>query len=49
VLGGEEDLAAWVEQLNAYAAATGMTAQEMQTMLSSVGVTANVESDYQEQ
>ena len=49
MLGGEEDLAAWVEQLNAYAAATGMTAQEMQTMLSSVGVTANVESDYQEQ
>ena len=49
VLGGPEGLAAWVDQLNAYAAATGMTADEMQTMLSSVGVTANVQTDYQEQ
>ena len=47
--GGEDGLRTWVEQLNAYAAATGMTAQEMQTMLSSVGVTANVQTDYQEQ
>lgn len=49
VLGGPEDLAAFVENLNAYAAATGMTAQEMQSMLSSVGVTANVTTDYVEQ
>ena len=47
--GGDAGLEAWVNQLNAYAAATGMTADEMQTMLSSVGVTANVQSDYQEQ
>lgn len=45
----EGGLEAWVEQLNAYAAATGMTAQQMQSMLSSVGVTANVQTDYQEQ
>ena len=49
VFGSEEDLANWVQQLNAYAAATGMTAQEMQDMLSSVGVTANVQTDWQEQ
>lgn len=49
VLGGPEDLAAFVENLNAYAAATGMTAQQMQSMLSSVGVTANVTTDYVEQ
>lgn len=49
VLGGPEDLAAFVENLNAYAAATGMTAQQMQQMLSSVGVTANVTTDYVEQ
>lgn len=49
VLGGEEGMRAWVEQLNAYAAATGMTAEQMQTMLSSVGVTANVQTDYVEQ
>ena len=47
--GGDAGLQAWVDQLNAYAAATGMTADEMQTMLSSVGVTANVQKDYQEQ
>lgn len=46
---GEGGVEGFVEQLNAYAAATGMTASEMQQMLSSVGVTANVESDYQEQ
>lgn len=46
---GEGGVEGFVEQLNAYAAATGMTAQEMQSMLSSVGVTANVQSDYQEQ
>lgn len=49
VLGGEEGMRQWVEQLNAYAAATGMTAEQMQTMLSSVGVTANVQTDYVEQ
>ena len=49
IFGGEEGLRQWVEQLNAYAAATGMTAQQMQAMLSSVGVTANVQTDYQEQ
>lgn len=49
ILGGPEGLNAFVEDLNAYAAATGMTAQEMQQMLSSVGVTANVETDYIEQ
>lgn len=49
VLGGPGGLEAFVEQLNAYAAATGMTAEQMQSMLSSVGVTANVQSDYQEQ
>ena len=49
VLGGEQGLTDWVNQLNAYAAATGMTAAEMQQMLSSVGVTANVQSDWQEQ
>lgn len=49
VLGGPEELNAFVENLNAYAAATGMTAQEMQQMLSSVGVTANVTTDYVEQ
>ena len=47
--GGDAGLEAWVNQLNAYAAATGMTAEQMQTMLSSVGVTANVQRDYQEQ
>lgn len=46
---GEGGVEGFVEQLNAYAAATGMTASEMQQMLSSVGVTANVKSDYQEQ
>ena len=46
---GEGGIEEFVNQLNAYAAATGMTAQEMQSMLSSVGVTANVQSDYQEQ
>lgn len=49
VFGGQEDLNNWITQLNAYAAATGMTAQQMQDMLSSVGVTANVQTDYQEQ
>lgn len=49
ILGGPEGLNAFVEDLNAYASATGMTAQEMQQMLSSVGVTANVETDYIEQ
>lgn len=49
ILGGEEGMRQWVEQLNAYAAATGMTAEQMQTMLSSVGVTANVQTDYVEQ
>lgn len=49
VLGGEGGLEDFVNQLNAYAAATGMTAAEMQGMLSSIGVTAHVESDYQEQ
>lgn len=49
VLGGPKGLKAFVKDLNAYAAATGMTAQEMQQMLSSVGVTANVETDYIEQ
>lgn len=39
----------FVEQLNAYAAATGMTAEEMQKMLSSVGVTAKVTTDYVKQ
>lgn len=43
------DLDDWVSQLNAYAAATGTTAEEMQKMLSSVGVTAHVKKDYQEQ
>jgi len=46
VLGGPGGVEAFVEQLNAYAAATGMTADEMQNMLSSIGVTANVQSDY---
>lgn len=49
ILGGPAGLDAFVKDLNAYAAATGMTAQEMQQMLSSVGVTANVETDYIEQ
>ena len=49
IFGGEAGLQEWVNQLNAYAAATGMTAQQMQSMLSSVGVTANVQADYQEQ
>lgn len=49
ILGGPEGLNAFVEDLNTYAAATGMTAQEMQQMLSSVGVTAKVETDYIEQ
>lgn len=49
ILGGPGGVEEFVNQLNAYAAATGMTAQEMQSMLSSVGVTANVQSDYQEQ
>ena len=49
VFGGEQGLQDWVNQLNAYASATGMTATEMQDMLSSVGVTANVQTDYQEQ
>lgn len=49
VLGGPGGVEEFVNQLNAYAAATGMTAQEMQDMLSSIGVTAHVESDYQEQ
>lgn len=49
ILGGPKGLDAFVKDLNAYASATGMTAQEMQQMLSSVGVTANVETDYIEQ
>jgi len=48
VLGGMS-VEEFVSELNAYAQATGMTATQMQSMLSSVGVTANVESDYQEQ
>ena len=46
---GEGGVEGFVEQLNAYAAATGTTASEMQKMLSSVGVTANVKTAYQEQ
>ena len=49
IFGGQAGLEEWVNHLNAYAAATGMTAQQMQQMLSSVGVTANVQTDYQEQ
>jgi hypothetical protein len=45
---GEGGLEEFVAELNAYAAATGMTATQMQEMLASVGVTANVQSDYQE-
>jgi hypothetical protein len=49
IFGGQAGLEEWVNHLNAYAATTGMTAQQMQQMLSSVGVTANVQTDYQEQ
>ncbi|MBO7078994.1 MAG: phage tail tape measure protein [Bacilli bacterium] len=49
ILGGPGGVEAFVQQLNAYAAATGMTADQMQSMLSSIGVTANVQTDYQEQ
>ena len=49
ILGGPGGVEAFVQQLNAYASATGMTAEQMQSMLSSIGVTANVQSDYQEQ
>ena len=49
ILGGPGGVEAFVQQLNAYASATGMTAEQMQSMLNSIGVTANVQSDYQEQ
>lgn len=49
VFGGQEDLNAWVANLNAYASATQMTADQMNQMLGSVGVTANVTTEYQEQ
>ena len=49
ILGGPGGVEAFVQQLNAYASATGMTAEQMQSMLSSIGVTANVQTDYQEQ
>lgn len=49
VFGSQEDLNAWVANLNAYASATQMTAEEMNQMLGSVGVTANVTTEYQEQ
>lgn len=49
VMGGPEDLANWVANLNAYASATQMTAQEMNQMLGSVGVTAKVTTEYQKQ
>lgn len=49
VLGGEQGLADWVANLNAYASATQMTATEMNQMLGSIGVTANVTTEYQEQ
>lgn len=49
VMGGPEDLANWVANLNAYASATQMTAQEMNQMLGSVGVTAKVTTEYEKQ
>lgn len=49
VFGSQEDLNAWVANLNAYASATQMTADQMNQMLGSVGVTANVTTEYQEQ
>ena len=49
VLNGRGGVEAFVKELNAYASATGMTAEQMQSMLSSIGVTAHVETDYQEQ
>ena len=49
VLGGPEGLAGFVTQLNQYAEATGMTADQMQAMLTSIGVQANVETDYKAQ
>lgn len=49
VMGGPKDLANWVANLNAYASATQMTAQEMNQMLGSVGVTAKVTTEYEKQ
>lgn len=49
ILGGEEGLKQFITDLNAYASATGMTAEQMQQMLSSVGVSAKVTTEYQEQ
>lgn len=49
ILGGPEGYDQFISDLNAMASATGMTAEQMQSMLSSVGVTADVETDYQEQ
>ena len=42
----EED---WIESLNEMAVATGMSVEEMRSMLNSMGVRANVEVDYVEQ
>lgn len=42
----EED---WITSLNEMAAATGMSVEEMRSMLNSMGVRANVEVDYVEQ
>lgn len=49
VFGSKKDLNDWVANLNAYASATQMTADQMNQMLGSVGVTANVTTEYQEQ
>ena len=42
----EED---WIQSLNEMAVATGMSVEEMRSMLNSMGVRANVEVDYVEQ
>lgn len=42
----EED---WIESLNEMAVATGMSVEEMRSMLNSMGVRANVEVDYVQQ
>jgi hypothetical protein len=41
----EED---WIESLDEMAVATGMSVEEMRSMLNSMGVRANVEVDYVE-
>lgn len=44
ILGGDDLAETWVDDLNQLAIATGMTVDEMNGLLSEIGLTANVET-----